>query len=72
MPRPPYPTYEEIHQMLADPTVSGRLMAALDDPASLEELTDVVRATSSEVLSYGVRCLDCGEWETACRCEVAS
>jgi hypothetical protein len=23
----------------------------------------------SESLSYGVRCLACGEWETACRCE---
>lgn len=25
---------------------------------------------SSESLSYGVRCLDCGEWETACTCVV--
>lgn len=24
--------------------------------------------TNTEADSYGVRCLECGEWETACKC----
>lgn len=43
--------------------------ARTEDAAAIGELSE--RATSSEVLSYGVRCSACGNWETACTCEDA-
>jgi hypothetical protein len=64
-----YPTYEEIHQLLADTELGVELLAALDRPDGLDELTRKIRGRQSEANSYAVRCDDCGQWETVCVCD---
>lgn len=41
------------------------------DPETNARIDAQLSGVSAEALSYGVRCTVCGQWETACTCEVA-
>ncbi len=76
-PRHSYPSYEEITSLVTDPSRHVELDQLLAD-YGVKDLSATLSALPSpyevfdqaEANSYGVRCNECGQWETACSCEV--